>query len=416
MRGLTVALLALCSFSAGVLSAPSRCYYTKYPSQISGQPSSVPSTYYSTFTVSPASESYTPSTYYYTYTVEPAAESYTPSTYYSTFTVEPVAESYPTVYYSTFTVEPVSESYSYYYLAPSSVSDVPSYPTYYSTYTVEPVAESYSYYYPAPSSISDAPAYPSYVYYTHTVEPVAETPCTTVSDTPSYPSVSDVPSYPSVSDIPSYPSVSDTPSYPSVSDTSSYPSSVSDAPYCPPTGSVQISRVDYDGSGCPTGSIAHTLSEDGTNLQLAFDSYTASVGDNDTTTASSADCHLTIYFDSPKGWSFSAYKTEYVGYVDLENKVTAYQESEYQFEGDSKSKKCTRHWTGPLMEDYRVDDVFEKPSMVWSSCEETTTILHINTEIGADNTNNPYGSGLITTDSINHKTTQIIGLEWNQVY
>ena len=315
MHGLTVALLALSSFSSGVLSFPTRCkprhhHGRPYPSWISGQP------------LYPSYVSGQPSSVY----AEPSSIYAEPSLVYGQ----------PSSVYATPSSDPESQDYDQ------------TYPT-------------YSYYEPSPTADSIA-------------------------------------DYGTPSSVYGYPT-------PTASGT----------PYCPPTGSVQIISIDYTGTGCPSNSISSNLAEDGTNLQLAFDSYYASVG-NDTSVASTANCHLTIKFQSPKGWSFSAYQTEYVGYVDLDDKVTAYQESEYKFEGDSKSKKCSRHWTGVLVEDYRVTDVFDKSTMVWSECEETITTLYIDTEVGVDNTDNKYGSGLITTDSINHKTTQNIGLEWNQIY
>ena len=308
MRGLTVALLVLHSFSSGVLSLPTKCH-DELPYS-SSEPLSVSPYPY---------PSYGPS-------------SVTPYPYPSS---EPLSVSpYP---------YPSYEPSSYPSSEPLSVSPYP-YPSY------EPSSSPYPTDYAEPSAVYGAPT----------------------------------------------------------------PSS-SSTPYCPPIGSVQIVSVVYSGSGCPSDSIASTLSEDGTNVQLAFDSYYAGVG-NDTTVASSASCQLTIHFKSPKGWSFSAYNTQYVGYVDLDDKVTAYQQSKYQFEGDSKSKTCTRHWTGELIKDYQVTDEFVRSTMVWSSYDETVTILHIDTQIGTDNSANPYGSGLITTDSINHKTTHNIGLEWNKVY
>lgn len=182
----------------------------------------------------------------------------------------------------------------------------------------------------------------------------------------------------------------------------------------PPADQVYIKGMNYAGSGCPAGSAIGTLASDGSNINIAFDNYIASVGKGIPITESRKNCQINIDLMYPPGWSYSIYSTEYRGYVALDKKVTAIQQSDYWFPGESQTVRFSSFWEGPVQEDYKFTDDIARDAIVWSPCKSVPSTLNINTQIRASNMKNSKGNGMITTDVINHKVIHIVGCQWRR--
>ncbi|KAI8910902.1 hypothetical protein EDD86DRAFT_128463 [Gorgonomyces haynaldii] len=172
---------------------------------------------------------------------------------------------------------------------------------------------------------------------------------------------------------------------------------------------VYIKSVTYGGTGCPQGSVGSLFSDDKTSLTLLFDSYVASAGPNVPITESRKNCQLAADIKVPQGWSYSVAKVDYRGFVNLPAKGTATQSSTYYFQASSQQYTASTNYAGPVNKDYLTSDTVPFQSLIWSDCKATVPV-NINTKIKLTV---PTGTqGLITTDSIDAKVTQIYGLTW----
>jgi hypothetical protein len=70
---------------------------------------------------------------------------------------------------------------------------------------------------------------------------------------------------------------------------------------------------------------------------------------------------------------------------------------------------------GPLDQNYQIRDTLGLTALVWSPCGAQRA-LNINTEIRTENTANPSGHGLMTTDSIDGEVKLIYGIQWRRCH
>jgi len=166
---------------------------------------------------------------------------------------------------------------------------------------------------------------------------------------------------------------------------------------------VFIRNPKYFGSGCPKGSVDPTLADDGSWLNLAFSKFEAQVYPGSIPSQSHKNCQLSFELHFPKGWSVTLFDTTISGFVKLDKRVTASEESTYHFGGnpqDTATFKCPRKgWVGALSKSFSCTDQLLLEAFVWSSCKGTYETLFINTQIDVDNDKNPKGSGFINIQS-----------------
>jgi len=182
----------------------------------------------------------------------------------------------------------------------------------------------------------------------------------------------------------------------------------------PPWDQVYITGINYAGSGCPAGSVAGTLAKDGSFINVAFDKYIASVGPGIAIKESRKNCQITFQLHYPPGWSLTVFDARYEGYVKLDPKVTAKQQSTYRWAGLDPTATLYSTFAGPVNKDYTFTDSLISSAYVWSSCKGVPGALVVNTQILVDNSKNSKGSGMITTDAIEGKVIHIYGCSWKR--
>jgi hypothetical protein len=178
-------------------------------------------------------------------------------------------------------------------------------------------------------------------------------------------------------------------------------------------GYVTVRSIAYAGSGCPAGTVAENVSQDLQAFTLLFDNYIAEVGPGVAFSSRRKNCQLNIDLDFPQGWSFSILTVDYRGYVSLEPRVAGLQQSSYYFQGQFQTARLRTPMVGPIDRDYQIRDTLGLGAVVWSPCGATRA-LNINTEIRLENSQNPSGSGLLTTDSIDGAVRLIYGFRWRR--
>jgi hypothetical protein len=182
----------------------------------------------------------------------------------------------------------------------------------------------------------------------------------------------------------------------------------------PDPSDVLIERATYAGSGCPAGSASISKSNDNKTATLSFDKYVTSIGPGTTVADKRKTCTINVKPHYPAGYQYAIRQTNFTGYADLHKKVRATEQLDYSFAGSATptaSFKST--WVGPYSDNYSFNGTPASNAAVWSPCGKITT-LNVSTKMHLDNSDNPGGSGLISTDPIDDKVKMIMHLEWRK--
>ncbi|KAK6528910.1 hypothetical protein TWF694_004139 [Orbilia ellipsospora] len=179
----------------------------------------------------------------------------------------------------------------------------------------------------------------------------------------------------------------------------------------PDPNAISVVSLTTGGTGCPAGSVAQSISSDRTTFTLIFDSYVASLGPGIPITESRKNCQLNVHLHYPGGWQFSVFEATYRGYAELAKGQTGAQKSTYYFSGNSQQCSTESDFKGPYSSDYAFTDRVETESVVWSPCG-IDGMLNINSQVRL--TGDATKNGLLTTDSIDGKFTQILGFQWRK--
>ncbi|EEP78681.1 predicted protein [Uncinocarpus reesii 1704] len=175
---------------------------------------------------------------------------------------------------------------------------------------------------------------------------------------------------------------------------------------------VQIVGLTYGGSGCPSNTVSHILSDDRQVMTLIFDEYVAAIGPDVPITQSRKNCQLNINLRYPGGFQFSIFSADYRGYASLERGVTGTQKSTYYFSGQTQQTHTETNWKGPFDDDFLLHDEAENSSTVWSPCG-TNGALNINSQIRL-NSSNRQARGIMTNDSLDASFKQIVHFRWQE--
>lgn len=178
---------------------------------------------------------------------------------------------------------------------------------------------------------------------------------------------------------------------------------------------VEIDSISYAGTGCPAGTVAENLSDDGQAFTLLFDEYVAEVGPGISRKESRKNCVVNLDLKFPQGWSFTIMEVDYRGYVSLDSRIKAEQKSDYYFQGQRGSAALKTAFTGPIDEDFELNDTLALSALVWSPCGANRS-LNIKTQVRLNNSRNRRGSGIITTDSIDGELTQVYAIKWKRCH
>jgi hypothetical protein len=179
----------------------------------------------------------------------------------------------------------------------------------------------------------------------------------------------------------------------------------------PTPSDVYITHIDYAGTGCPAGTVAGSISTDLTAFNLIFDSFVAEAGPGVPMLQSRKNCQLNVHMHIPQGWSLTVNTVDFRGYAQLADKVVGTQRSTYYFGGSLQQVSAETILTGELEEDYVIRDVVPVFQQVWSACGINRP-LNINTQVKVNNSKNPSGYGMMTTDSIDGQVQQVYSLSW----
>jgi hypothetical protein len=128
-----------------------------------------------------------------------------------------------------------------------------------------------------------------------------------------------------------------------------------------------IEDVDYDGDGCPPGTVQTGLSEDRQSVTSNFAELYASAGPGLPDELRTRHCVSVIRVNVPEGWSYTVETTRHWGWVQLEEGGAADREAKYQI-ADGRERAATTSWSGPVNEFFNPEDIGAEDPLEWSPC------------------------------------------------
>ena len=184
----------------------------------------------------------------------------------------------------------------------------------------------------------------------------------------------------------------------------------------PPSGSVRFKTIQYNGSGCPIGTVAQNISSDNQAFTLTFSEFIAEAGAGISPRNNRKNCQVTAVLSVPPGWQFTVGTFNYRGFIDIDPGVTASHTTSYYFQGQGQTGTFRSTRQGPYSDTFTfTDNIGLESSNLWSPCN-VERALNINTAInvGVNSAAYPQAQGYIANDSIDGqlKTLYSYGLYW----
>lgn len=154
-------------------------------------------------------------------------------------------------------------------------------------------------------------------------------------------------------------------------------------PTPPPAGKINIDLVNLNGSGCPAGSTAVTMSPDNSAVTVTYSQYLAQVGAGTKASDGRKNCQLAVQVHVPQGFTYAIAKTDNRGYMDLKKGASATEKTSYYFQGMSQGAAAQRTWNGPFDDNWQTTDEVPVTAMVFHPCGEQRYLM-VNTELRAN--------------------------------
>ena len=159
-----------------------------------------------------------------------------------------------------------------------------------------------------------------------------------------------------------------------------------------------IESVEYRGTGCE-GTAASAFSPDRQALTSSFSAFVASAGAGTDPGAATRNCLVMLRINVPPGWSYSLDSVDYLGFVSLQDGVTASRRSLYLISGSPIHTTPTAGFNGEISDDYFGPDVSLEAPGQWSPCAGGQ-VLWVATQAEVDNHGDDAVGGQLTVDSI----------------
>jgi hypothetical protein len=179
----------------------------------------------------------------------------------------------------------------------------------------------------------------------------------------------------------------------------------------PAAGTITLGGLNYAGTGCPAGSVSHSLSPDARVMTLLFDQYQAEADTASGIPGQTTGCGLDIALHVPAGWTFGVVAVDFRGFVDLDPGTNAVESASYIFPGEPAGVQLGNfNMAGPISDDYVHTNQVPVSAVAWSPCSSGADIpLHIDTQLSVQGAH-----GAVTVDSVNAHIHHDYTLSWKR--
>jgi hypothetical protein len=177
-----------------------------------------------------------------------------------------------------------------------------------------------------------------------------------------------------------------------------------------------IDVVSANGSGCPWGTAAVTVSPDNKAFTVAYSEFTAQVGAGAKPTDFRKNCQLGLNVHVPQGYTYAIANTDYRGFAHLERGASATQTAFYYFQGESKTSRTRHAFVGPFAGDWQRTDTVGISSLSYLPCGEER-YLNVNTELrvsGSSSDAKKKTTSFLTMDSTDGNLDTVYHVAWKK--
>jgi hypothetical protein len=189
------------------------------------------------------------------------------------------------------------------------------------------------------------------------------------------------------------------------------------APAPPPDQLMIIDVVNANGSGCPLGTTALTVSPDNTAFTATYSQYTAQVGPDAGALDFRKNCQLMLDVKVPSGFTFAIASADYRGYAKLAAGAGAYEAANYYFQGNSQTTRSRHDFHGPMDSDWQRADSVGIASLNFLPCGQRR-YLNINTELRVSGgwSNTRRTTSFISMDSTDAAINTVYRVAWKRCH
>jgi hypothetical protein len=173
-------------------------------------------------------------------------------------------------------------------------------------------------------------------------------------------------------------------------------------------GDISLGEPGYGGTGCPDGTVSVTLSPDQKSLSLLFDQYQMSVGGETGKSFDRKSCNIAIPVHVPQGLSVSILKIDFRGFNHLPQSASSQFNVEYFFAG-TRGPAFQRTFSGPLDEDYLINNELTAQAVIWSGCGADVN-LRTNSSMRVKTVSNKEAMASIDSEDVN--AAIVYQLQW----
>lgn len=164
------------------------------------------------------------------------------------------------------------------------------------------------------------------------------------------------------------------------------------------------------GTGCPSGTVAASVSPDGKELSILFDQFVVEAGASVGRRLDRKSCNISIPVQVPQGYSVAIFNVDYRGFNALPRGTRSQLTADYFFAGQT-GPRSTRAFTGPQDRDYLVNDRLLASALVWSACGDSVN-FRINTSLLVQSPNG--ADAMATLDSTDLSAGIVYQLQWRR--
>ncbi len=178
---------------------------------------------------------------------------------------------------------------------------------------------------------------------------------------------------------------------------------------------MSIDVVSANGSGCPWGTAAVTVSPDSKAFTVAYSEFTAQVGVGAKPTDFRKNCQLGLNVHVPQGYTYAIASTDYRGFAHLERGASASQTAHYYFQGEPQTSRVRHNFTGPVEGNWQRTDHIGISSLSFLPCGEQR-YLNVNTElrVNAGWSNKKKTTSFLTMDSTDGNLDTVYHVAWKK--
>lgn len=174
---------------------------------------------------------------------------------------------------------------------------------------------------------------------------------------------------------------------------------------------VSLGIPNYNGSGCPLGSVSATLSPDAQSLSILFSGFEAMSGGSTGKTLDRKACNVAIPVHVPQGFSVSMLKMDYRGYHRIPQGASGTFDIEYFFAGET-GPAYRKTFVGASDGNFLLNNRVDAVATVWSACGADVN-LRTNMSLAVQ-TNNMFEDAMLTLDSADIQAGIVYQLSWKR--